>query len=62
ILDLCTDSRIRSSMLITISTGVSDLFPLHITLSLSLLILTDWSAACLEEFQKNLLKLSGQKR
>ncbi|CAF3680158.1 unnamed protein product [Rotaria sp. Silwood1] len=61
ILDLCTDSRIRSSMLITISTGVSDLFPLHITLSLSLLILTDWSAACLEEFQKNLLKLSGQK-
>ncbi|CAF4389689.1 unnamed protein product, partial [Didymodactylos carnosus] len=61
ILDLCADPKIQSSMLIKISTGVYDLFPFYIALSLSLLILTDWSAACLQDFQKNLLKLSGQK-
>ncbi|CAF1360663.1 unnamed protein product [Adineta steineri] len=61
ILDLCADPKIQLSMLVKISTGVYDLFPFHITLSLSLLILTDWSAACLKDFEKNLLKLNGRK-
>ncbi|CAF1361600.1 unnamed protein product [Adineta steineri] len=60
ILDLCADTKIQSSMLVKISTGVHDLFPFQITLSLSLLILTDWSAACLKDFQKKSLKLNGK--
>ena len=60
-MDLCADTKIRSSLLIKISTSVYDLFPFQITVSLFLLVLTDWSAACLRDFQNKLLKLSGRK-
>ncbi|CAF1205452.1 unnamed protein product [Didymodactylos carnosus] len=59
LIQICSDSVIRRSAIINISTGTHDLFSLYITLILSLMILTNLSVSYLEDFQQlNQLKFA----
>ena len=63
LIHLLIDPDIQSSVPMKISMSVKELFPIHIALSLTLLILIDWTGANLVDFRdhQHLLKLSTLK-
>ena len=53
LINLCIDPKSQSSRLIQICTSVKELFPLQIAIALTLMILIDWTANCLNDFKSN---------
>ncbi len=53
LIHLLIDPSIQSSFWMNISTSVKELFPIHMTLSLALMILIDWTGANLVDFQEH---------